>query len=182
MRIGSAVFLTVGLALTLPSARVACADEPGASSAGVTCRDLPALFQVFTQQHYSVRAIDAVVAERTAEKFIEILDPSKSLLLAADVERLRRDLPAMFGQRDCHLLDDAWDLISKRVAQDARRAATILTPTFELNEDTKLILDPEARKFASSPAARERRVRDTIEFQVSNYLTPSILYSSSSPG
>jgi carboxyl-terminal processing protease len=161
----------------LDSTGEAWASEAIQSSVGVECGDLPLLFRTFTRQHYAVKTIGATVQRQTVEKFIELLDPSKSLLLAADADRLRRDLVAEFEQAkkaDCGLLNEAWGLLITRVADDTKLASSALTPKFKLNDNAKLVLDPEAREFATSTEARERRVRDMLEFQISNYLVAGL--------
>ena len=153
------------------------AREPVVASPGVSCQDLPLLFRAFTQRHYATRRIDVPVQQHTVARFIEIVDPSKSLLLGADVDKLRQDLPAAFEQAksgDCHALEDAWDLITRRVEEDAHLVAATLTPKFKLDDNTELVLDPEERQYATTAEVRAKRVRDSVQFEISNYLVAGL--------
>jgi len=168
--LGVAVLATCTLFATPSSAQ-----EP--TVAGVECRDLPALFRVFTQQHYSIKRIDETVQGHTVDRFIEIIDPSKTFLLAPEVAKLKTDLPQVFErsrQGDCSLLEKAWGLVEKRAAQDQKIVSDFLTPNFKVDDNTELVLDPDKRNYAKDEAARVQHVKNMIQFQMSNYLTAGI--------
>jgi carboxyl-terminal processing protease len=156
----------------------AAAQAQPSDSPGIQCRDLPALFHVFTQQHYLIKKVDESVEKHTAERFIkEMLDTKKSLLLATEVQNLQIELPKVFADAsrgDCQRLDAAWSIVTRRAAEDEQLAKQILTAKFELNNDTKLMMDPDRRQYPITEAARSQRVRDMIQFQISNYLTAGL--------
>jgi carboxyl-terminal processing protease len=166
----SALVLALTMSVIAPSA---IAQSQPSVPAGIQCRDLPALFRVFTQQHYLIKKIDESVEKNTAERFIEILDPSKSLLLADDVQHLQKELPKVFfdaGHGDCQRLDAAWNIVKRHATEDERLAKQILTAKFKLDDKTRLMLDPDKRQYAKTETERERQIRDMIQFQISNYL------------
>jgi carboxyl-terminal processing protease len=162
------------LALTMSViAPFAIAQAQSSALVGIQCHDLPALFQVFTQQHYLIKRVDASVEKRTAERFVKLLDPSKSLLLAADAQHLQNELPIVFADAsrgDCQRLAAAWSIVMRRATEDEHLAKQILTAKFKLNDKTELMLNPDKRQYAITEAERSGRVRDMIQFQISNYL------------
>jgi carboxyl-terminal processing protease len=166
----SALVFVLTMFVIAPSA---IAQSQSSAPAGIQCRDLPALFNVFTQQHYSIKKADESVEKRAAKRFIDLLDPSKSLLLATDVQRLQKELPTVFADAshgDCQRLDAAWSIVKRHATEDERLAKQILTAKFKLDDRTELMLNPDKRQYAKTEAERERRVRSMIQFQISNYL------------
>ncbi len=176
MRFARLMFVCVLIASTASPAWARARGEPGERALAM-CFYLPPLFSVFTQQHYAVKRVDQAIERRTAERFIEILDPSKSLLLMSDVEKLRVELPGLFTtarRGDCKLLDAAWTLLERRAAEDRRIAAALLTPDFAIDDRTELILDPRQRAYAENEQERAARVRGMIHFQMSSYLASGL--------
>jgi carboxyl-terminal processing protease len=157
--------------LTFVSASAFAQDD----DAGVQCRDLPSLFRVFTQQHYQVKRIDETIQAHTVDKFIDLLDPSHTVLLEAEVASFKQKLPGLFDQArqgDCHQLDEAWGVVTARAAEDLRLARDLVTPaTYKLDDNAELIMDADKRPYAKDFAERSKRVRDLVHFQMSNYLT-----------
>jgi carboxyl-terminal processing protease len=171
-----AKILVLALAMSVATP-FAAAQAHLSDSAGIQCHDLPALFQIFTQQHYLIRKIDESVEQHTAERFIMMLDPSKSLLLAADVQNLKTELPKVFADAtrgDCQRLDAAWNIVKRHAAEDEQLARQILTDKFEIDDSTQLMMDSDKRQYAPTETARSRQVRDMIQFQISNYLTAGL--------
>lgn len=166
--------LVLAFAMSLNTAPVLAQSQSQSSfPVGIQCRDLPALFRVFMQQHYAIKKIDETLEKHTAWRFIEILDPSKNLLLASDVARLQAELPSTFTEAshgDCHQLDAAWALVIERSSEDQHIANEVLTPSFKVDDKTELVLDPDKRQFAKDGSERATRVRNMVHFQMSNYL------------
>jgi carboxyl-terminal processing protease len=159
------------------SASLATAQTQASAPTGIQCRDLPALFHVFTQQHYLIKNVDESVKKHTVERFVNLLDPSKSLLLATDVQYLQDELPKLFTEADhgdCQRLDAAYNIVKRHAAEDEQLAKQILTAEFKLDDNTKLMMDPDKRQYVMNEAARSRRVRDMIQFQISNYLVAGL--------
>src|SRR5687767_11140172 len=98
MRISALALVTMGLACT------------SAQAADLECAQLPSVLRSFTVHHYSVKEIDSGIRARTVDKYIDILDPSRSLFLESDVQKLQKDLPRVFDAMEkgtCTLLNDA---------------------------------------------------------------------------
>ncbi|MBN1960243.1 MAG: carboxy terminal-processing peptidase [Deltaproteobacteria bacterium] len=165
--------------IVLISQPVFARSQPAVTSvpAGVQCRDLPSLFRVFMRQHYSVKQIDETLMQHTSKRFIEIIDPSKNMLLAPDLEQLQHDLPKTFTEAqhgNCQRITDVWKLIMQRSVDDQKIVTKTLTPNFKIDDSTQLILEPEKRQYAQNINEREKLVRNTIHFQMSNYLAAGL--------
>jgi carboxyl-terminal processing protease len=174
MYLAKILVFVLTLAITAP---FAAAQAKSPVPDGIQCRDLPALFQVYTQVHYLVKKVDESIEKQTTERFVKMIDPSKSLLLATDVQNLQNELPKVFadsGKGDCQRLNDAWSIVRRRAAEDEQLARQLLTAKFKLDDNTRIVMDTDKRQYAKTDAARSRRVRDMIQFQISNYLVAGL--------
>jgi carboxyl-terminal processing protease len=141
------------------------------------CEDLPPIMGMLERGHYARDQVESVAEKRSVEQFIESLDPSKNLLLDRDVNRLKSDLPKLFGtmkKGDCLTLVQAGDLIIERVREDLRIVKELLNDSYKLDESVELVLDPDQRGYAKTPEERAQRVRHMVHFQVSNFLVGGI--------
>lgn len=131
-----------------------------------------------TAGHYATEAVAAKVEARSVEQFIEVLDPSKTLLLKEDVTRLRGALPGIFAglrKEDCSLLDRAGQLVIARTKADlAYVRGLVAKKGFKLDETVELVLDPDKRGYPKTEAERLERLRALVHFQLSNYLMTKV--------
>ncbi|MBK8013886.1 MAG: PDZ domain-containing protein [Deltaproteobacteria bacterium] len=138
------------------------------------CADLPRLLESFERIHYAGRRVRNVAAERTVEEFIKRIDPSRTLLLASEVEALRKELPAVFKSikfGSCAVLTQASKLAIKRVEEDEKFVRKLLSGRrFKLDRSVELVLDPEKRGYPKTAAERRDIVSKMVQFQVANYL------------
>ncbi len=160
-------------ALVLLSTAAAIPQVPDLS-----CGDLPIILRMMVASHYAASQVAPVVEDRAIEQFIDALDPSKTLLLKRDVDRLRGKLPAVFAElrnEDCSTLDDAGKLVIERAEADlAYVRRTVARKDFKLDESVKLTLDPDQRGFARTEEQRLERLRGYVHFQLSNYLLAGV--------
>jgi carboxyl-terminal processing protease len=137
------------------------------------CRHLPMLFQAYLQNHYSVKTMTDDLKAHTIERFIKDIDPSKTLLIQSDVEKLRKDLPAVFAsmkQGDCASLDATFTLMIQRAEEDETVSKTTLGKEYKLDESVEFVLDPDKRGYMKSEDERKDLLKKMIHFQISNYL------------
>ncbi len=137
------------------------------------CEDLPPIMGMLEHGHYARDQVEPVAEKRSVDQFIESLDPSKNLLLEQDVQRLHGDLPKLFGtmkRGDCLALVQAGDSIISRVREDYDIVKKLLTPSYKLDENVEIVLDPEKRGYAKTAEERADRVRRMVHFQISNFL------------
>jgi carboxyl-terminal processing protease len=144
-----------------------------ALASNLQCGDLPPIFGAFTAHHYLYNSIDHDIQARTAERFVALLDPTRTMLLQADADKLKAELPGVFETMrngSCALVDHAWNLLASRAAEDEQVAQKMLTPTYALDESVQLVLDPEKRERPKTTEERRARVKDMVHFQISNFL------------
>lgn len=144
-----------------------------ASASELQCRQLPQLFDAFFRNHYSTKSMTDETKTRTVDQFIKALDSSKTVLLQADVDKLRHDLPVMFNSMrggDCSALDGAAQLLVQRSQEIEKFVKEFLNADYKLDETTELVLDPEKRVFPKTTAERDALVKKYVHFQISNYL------------
>lgn len=133
------------------------------------------LIQNLLKRHISFRALNPELRERAIDVYLEQIDPAKSLYLSDEVKRLRGRLVGVFfavqnGQ--CQILDDIQvDLAARyaRMEKDVREF--VGSPTYQLDTDVRLILDPEKRGHPQDDAGRRDLLRKLVHFQMSNYLS-----------
>ena len=142
-------------------------------AAALECKELAPILGTLTSHHYSVRSMTPEIESRTADRFISILDPTKTLLLVEDEQRLLEQLPQLFKtirQGNCTLLDSAWSLLIQRSAEDLKTAQDLLGSKYAVDYNIKIHLDPDKRTFPKTKNERIERVKEMIHFQMSNYL------------
>ena len=98
-----------------------CGSAP-AKAATLTCRELPMLFERFMSQHYPVNADDVAIRQRTADQFLKVIDPSKTLLLERDVATTKQSLAAGVQNGQCPQLEKAYELVQQRTNDNEARA------------------------------------------------------------
>ena len=138
------------------------------------CRELPALFKSYTLHHYTQNGLSDELRSRTIDRFVQALDPSRTLLLKSDVERLqeRADLVFVNSLRGkCSEIGQMMDLLVDRSRIDLELAKSMLDDDYVLDESVELVIDPEKRGWAESADARANLVRRQVHFQISSYLT-----------
>lgn len=165
------------LPVALFAGLLSCSSRP-AEAKQIQCEDLPIVFSIIRDTHYSGRELAEQVPKRAVDLFVKGLDGSRSLLLVADVERLHRELPAAFEQvraGQCVLLTKAFADVVARAEQDEKTVKTVLgAPDFKLDESVELVLDPEKRGWMTTPEQREQLLVKMIHFQLSSYLASGL--------
>ncbi len=141
-----------------------------AQAATLTCRDLPMLFERFMSQHYPVNADEVVIRQRTADQFIKVVDPSKTLLLDKDVATTKQGLAAAPQNASCPQLEKVYELVQARTDDNEKLVKAMLGPDYKLDENAQIVVDPNKLAFATTNEQRQQRVRELVHFQMSNYL------------
>ena len=139
----------------------------------LACSDLSPLIVQMTETHYARRTVAPLAEQRSVHQFIKSLDPAKMLLLQSDVATLEKDLPKVFQRmRDgqCDVLQRAARLVISRSEADEKIVKALLSKNYALDENVKIILDPEERHYPKTEEERADRVRRMVHFQISNQL------------
>ncbi len=163
------------LAGTLPLLVFALSAAFGrpAQAADLACAQLPSVLDGYLQLHYSQRLLAEDLLTQASERLADALDPSRTLLLRADVERLRKELPASFDamtQGKCPVLDALPALVLARSRENEAFVRKLLGPKYRLDHDASITADSEKRKFPATAKARRGLLTNLVHFQIANYL------------
>ena len=142
-------------------------------ASNLSCAVLPQLFGLFLRFHYVHKGMTDELRNHTVDQFIKALDPSKTLLLEADVEGMRKNLATTFKTADagdCSKIEEVSKIITTRAQENLAYAREYLGDKYVLNENAELITDPEKRKYPKDLAEKKKTLANMMDFQISNYL------------
>lgn len=149
------------------------AATPGVA-ANLQCVHLPQIFEYYLRHHYSQKKLTDVVKQRTVEQFIRNLDPSKTHLLESDVEKVRKEITAVFeklSEGKCDALSSAFTLLGERAKENEVYVGSVVNAKdFKVNESLEFVFDPKKRNYAKTKEERQAFLNNMIHFQMLNYL------------
>ncbi len=163
----------IGLALFSFWIASSAVQAAPARSARLQCIHLPQIIEFYLRQHYSQKKLTDAVKQRTVEQLIRNLDPSKTHLLEADVDKLKTDLMGLFpkmSEGKCTALDEAFQLLVNRAKENEVFVAGVVNAKdFKVNEALEFVFDPKKRGYAKTKAEREAFLLNMVHFQMLNY-------------
>lgn len=146
-------------------------------AAPLSCQQLPAIVLAFERQHYTHPKVDPALMQRAAAQFIKQLDPTKTALLAGEIDQIKKSVVDVFDtmrRGECKPLEAAFQKLIDRAEHDAQFAKTMLDDKYKLDENVTLVVDPDQRQYPKDEAERVARLKDFIHFQMSNYLVAGL--------
>ncbi len=166
----------LALLLALAPRPGSAAPEPPDPSAGsaLSCETLPRLLGAYLQNHVQYRALTDDLKERVAESNLRHLDPSRSLFVQADADKVKTELGGVFGsltRGDCSQLEDMQKLTIERYKEMEEFVRDYVSDSdYQIDKNASLMIDPEKRGFPKDKAEREDLYRRLVHFQMSNYV------------
>ncbi|MBX2812995.1 MAG: PDZ domain-containing protein [Myxococcales bacterium] len=164
--------------IILVVAGTACAQTTRqAEAASLPCNALSKLFAQYQAYHYSIGNITPELKHRTAEQFVQSIDPSRTLLLKSEAEGLTTRIEKHFdtiAQGNCELLSEAFGIIQNKATEDTLHAQKLMTDSYKVDTSVKIVIDPDERGYALSTVQRSQLVESLIHFQMANYLRGSV--------
>jgi carboxyl-terminal processing protease len=154
---------------------ILAAASPAAADQELTCQVIPELVGQFLRRHVAHRRLTDEIRARTAEVYLERIDPSKTLLLQSEADAFAREVPAVFddaAQGDCHRLSEIHAALVERYArfeQDVR--AVVSADGFAVDPEAELVIDPDERGYPRNREEQKDLLRRQIDFQLANYLS-----------
>jgi carboxyl-terminal processing protease len=142
-----------------------------AQASNLSCAVLPQLFNLYFRFHYVHREMNEETRKHTVDQFVKTIDPSKTMLLEGEVEKMKKELVGVFKTMDegnCKAIDSAQALLVKRVEENEKIAKEILNDKYALDENVELITDPDKRKFPKDLDEKRGLLRKMIHFQITN--------------
>jgi carboxyl-terminal processing protease len=147
-------------------------------SVELRCPDLGELMTHYLRRHVRYGEVDDTLRQWTADTYLERVDPQRSLFLAADVERWKRELvPGVNAIRggECGVLQRMREDVARRLAaEEAYVRAFVNAADYKVDPAAKLVVDPAERGWPTDGPAREALLRTLAHFQITNYLNAGI--------
>src|SRR5690606_21464513 len=144
----------------------------GTAQAGnLSCAVLPQLFNLYFRFHYVHREMNDEVRTHTVDQFIKTIDPSKTILFAGEVDKVKKDLMGVFksmNEGNCKAIEEVQTLLVKRAEENEKIAKEILNDKYVFDENVELITDPDKRKFPKDLDEKKALLKKMIAFQISN--------------
>lgn len=144
----------------------------GTAQAGnLSCAVLPQLFNLYFRFHYVHREMNDEIRTHTVDQFIKTIDPSKTILFAGEVDKVKKDLMGVFksmNEGNCKAIEEVQTLLVKRAEENEKIAKEILNDKYVFDENVELITDPDKRKFPKDLDEKKALLKKMIAFQISN--------------
>ena len=143
----------------------------------LTCNRLPILMEGFLANHYAMKHMTAQIRAQAVDQMIKSLDPSKALLYASDVERLRPVLQDFFAglqTGSCSRLQEVYDLLVERARENEAMAKSILGPDQRLDETAELNINVDKRPYVKTAGEKQELLKKIVQFQIENALLAGI--------
>jgi len=145
------------------------------AAATLTCERVPELLRTYLQKHIDFHYLNDELRERAIDAYVKRIDPSKSLLLAAEAKQLRASLGGIFHDvknGDCTDLQKLqMQTLERYSAMETFVKEYVGSEDYELDTDVTLIIDPDKRGHPKTEAERKELIKKLVHFQMSNYLS-----------
>jgi carboxyl-terminal processing protease len=146
-----------------------------AASAALTCDKIPQLAGHFLRKHVAHRTLNEELVRRTAEAYLDKMDPSKTLLLRPEADAIVSSFGEVFegaSSGECQPLVTIHTRIVERYEELETKARTIVSAEdFAIDPETQLIIDPQERGRPETIEERDDLLRRQIDFQLANYVS-----------
>lgn len=139
----------------------------------IKCSRLPLLMGSFLSNHYAMKKMTGEIRIHAVDQMIKRIDPSKTLLYASDVERLKPILQDVFAKMqagDCSSLRPVYDILVARARENEAIAKEILGSNYKMDETAELQVDIKKRPFVTTKAEKQALLRKVVQFQIENEL------------
>ncbi len=163
-------WFSVGLLASIGSTLSAHAAVP---KGGLLCQQLPDLFAFYASQHYSQPKLDDSLRAKSIDQFVKLLDPSKTTLLAKDVDRVKSEMGKLYKtleKGDCRPLVEVFKLVSQRTKESEDFVRLLLGKSYKVDDAATFKSDPDKRDYAKTEKERNDLLAALVHFQVSNSL------------
>lgn len=164
-RVGGLLVATLALLFAVPAQ---------AEKNALTCQALPGLMERYLEAHISRPKLEGEFLDRVAERYVNGLDPSKSLLLKSEVDALRariRTFAERIEKDGCGVLHEIQRKQVERHAQMEEQVRKLLAdPKLEVDRSVVLTVDADERSYPATEAERDELRRRFLHFQLANYV------------
>ncbi len=144
-----------------------------ARAAELTCGRLPMLMEAFHDNHYAIKTPTTAVRMQAVDQMIKQLDPSKTLLYASDVEKIKPFLLDVFQSAEkgnCASLKPVYDLLVLRARESESMVKKILGPNYRPDKGVTLNINADKRPYPTTEAEKQELLKKIVQFQMENAL------------
>ncbi|MEK6556108.1 MAG: S41 family peptidase [Bdellovibrionota bacterium] len=127
----------------------------------------------FLQKHINYDSLTANLESRTVDQFVKSIDPSKTYLLQADVDTIKKNMKSIFDKAkagDCAGIEKSYEILKGRLKEASEYSKKYLDASFKLDPTLKVTLDSDKKPYAKSKAQFEETLRKYMQLQVANYV------------
>ena len=110
---------------------------------------------------------------RTVDQFIKALDPSKTILLEADVKSIKEEVSKIFAtmaKGNCSAIENAYELVLTRVKENESYVRQTMDDKYKLDENIEITTDQDKRQFPKTLDEKKELLKKMIHFQRVFYL------------
>src|SRR5688500_9910691 len=132
-------------------------------------RILQNIGEILKQGHYSPKDINDEFSKTVFKKFLEDLDPDRSILMQQDIVALKRHETRVDDEikgAPVEFFSDAAKLFNKRVEEVAKIYKELLAKPFDFTVDENFVTDSKKLEFANSDNQRREQWRKRIKYMV----------------
>jgi len=140
----------------------------------IQCKSIPALLGVYLKYHYSMKELTPAIRERTANLFLQLIDPDKGLLYKKDIDPIKERILKVFETAkdgNCSSLDEVSTIITSRAGENLKIIKESLGSGFKLDETSKYQTDVTKKDFPVDEITRVKLVSALAQFSVAGSLS-----------
>lgn len=130
-------------------------------------RILQSVRELLVQGHYNPKDINDEFSKKVFTKYLEQLDPERSLLMQEDIEALKKfetTLDDEIKGQPVQFFLEAGKLFNKRVAEEGAIYKEILSKPFDFTKDESFIADSKKLRFATDKAQLTEAIRKRLKY------------------
>ena len=141
------------------------------------CQSVPALMNVFLNNHFSMNKLNAEVKGRTVTLFLKFIDPNKQLLFKSDEKKIKTELEALFetmSSGNCAALGSVSNILLERAQENFNIVNEKLKGNFKLDETVKYQTDTKKRDYTSDTAGKKALIESAIHTQIATIMAGDV--------
>lgn len=130
-------------------------------------RILQSVRELLVQGHYNPKEIDDAFSKKIFLKYLEQLDPEKSILMQEDVDALKKYETSIDDEikgQPIQFFLEAGKVFNKRVAEEAGSYKEILSKPFDFSVAETIETDSKKLRFAASKAELNDLIRKRLKY------------------
>jgi carboxyl-terminal processing protease len=145
---------------------------PSAQAGPLLCSEVQDLERQFLKAHIRYDAFSPELDEKTAQLYLERLDPQRMLFLDGEAKRQKQQIARAardIRNGNCSQLRKLHsEVLARTQRMEADVRAFVTDPSYALDPNAEIVLDPEERGWPASEADRTRELQAAVHFQISN--------------